>query len=339
MKKMCMFFCFLFSTLFCTFSIEPISSNWTGTNSGDYVIYKDNSWKEPAWIGFLYYNANTIGSFLYTAKGKTVIKILFTGEELNGEFVITGQNIISGANNDSNYIYGVNYLMEILPKLYAWKREPTNKSIVIKRASEFINEAQFGGENEIRFSSYIPLFHIESILDKESRPIFTLEEIGLTQDEKQFFDFSPIESIEIRNSDFALNENAEKKPIAINGIYINLDSQWEQIADNSFLLGNEAFLVVTPVDLQNMPGEKNDFLIKYLSSSGKLVKVLAAKTDISGSANNFKIKNQVYDCKTKTIKYDIKLIKNIEDSKYIITGLTVDKSIYEKYKNYFDNLF
>lgn len=339
MKKTCMIFCFLFFTIFCIFSIESVRSKWTGTNSGDYVIYKDNSWKEPVWIGFLYYNANTIGSFLYTSKGKTFIKILFSGEELNGEFIITGQNIISGVNNDSNYIYGVNYLMELLPKLYAWKTEPANKSMVIRRASGFVNEAQFGGENEIRFSSYIPLFYIESILDKEKQPIFILEEIGLAQDENQFFNFSPIGSIETRNSEFVLNENAEKKTIAINGIHINLDSQWKQIADNSFFLGDEAFLTVIPIDLKNTPGEKNDFLIKYLSSSGNLAKVLAAKTDISGSSGNFKIKNQVYDCKTKTIKYDIKLIKNIEESKYIITGLTVDKSVYEKYKNYFDNLF
>lgn len=334
-----MFFCFLFFTIFCTFSVEPLSSKWTGTNSGDYVIYKDNSWKEPAWIGFLYYNTNTIGSFLYTSHGKTFIKILFSGEELNGEFIITGQNIISGVNNDSNYIYGVNYLMEMLPKLYAWKTEPTTKSSVTRRASEFINEAQFGGENEIRFSSYIPLFYIESILDKNRRPILSLEEIGLTQDENQFFNFSPIESVKTRISEFTLNENAEKKTVTINGVTVNLDSQWKQIADNSFFLGDEAFLTVIPVDLQNTSGDKNDFLIKYLSSSGKLAKVLAAKTDISGSGNNFKIKNQVYDCKTKTIKYDIKLIKNIENSKYIITGLTVDKSVYEKYKNYFDTLF
>ena len=57
-------------------------------------------------------------------------------------------------------------------------------------------------------------------------------------------------------------------------------SQWKQIADNTFLMGNEAFLNVNTIDLKTRPdikGKEEDFLIKYFSSSGKASKILAKK--------------------------------------------------------------
>ena len=82
-----------------------------------------------------------------------------------------------------------------------------------------------------------------------------------------------------------------------------------------------------------------DFLIKYFSSSGKASKILAKNTDIKGTKQKFKIINSVYDIETKTIKHDIKLIIKKENSKYTVVSLTVDKSSYQKYKDYFDGLF
>lgn len=338
MKKIYIFFCFFISIPELIFPLEEESSNWSGTNSGDYVIYRDYSWKEPTWIGFLYYNSGTIGSFLYTAGGKTFVKILFSGEESDGEFVITGQNIISGRNNDSDYVYAVNYLMEIVPKLYGWRMEPKTKSLVIKRASKFINEAQFGGEGEIRFVSYIPLFYIENILNKENKPVFSLTEMGYAHNESVFFNFTPIEPAPDKLPAFKLSTNAEKKTFPLNFGSVSLDTQWTQDTENSFFLGNEAFLAVTARTL-NLPANGNDFLIKYLSSSGEHARVFADKTDISGTAEKFKIKNQVYDCETKTVKYTIQSVKNIGDSKYLIIVLTVNKSLYNTHTDYFDNLF
>ena len=143
--------------------IAEEKSAWGGTESGDYLIYQDLSWKDPTWAGFLYYYVDTIVSFVYTSNGKVFAKVLFSGEILNGEFVITGQNNISGINTDPAYTYAVNYLMEILPKLYAWKSQKLTESLVIKTGSKIVDEEQFGGESEVKFQSYIPLFHVKDI--------------------------------------------------------------------------------------------------------------------------------------------------------------------------------
>lgn len=317
-------------------------SAWEGTESGDYVIYQDLSWKEGTWAGFLYYNDNEIGSFLCTSNGKVFAKVLFSGEILDGEFVITGQNNISGINTDPAYTYAVNYLMGMLPKLYLWKSQNLIESLVIKTGSKTVNEEQFGGESEVKLHSYIPLFHVKEILDSDKNKAFELVEMGKTRDEKTFFEFTPKEETKQLETKFVLNPKAKKEERSVDGVKLSLDSQWTQIADNTFFMGNEAFLNVNTIDLKTIPGAKGretDFLIKYFSSSGKLSKVLAKDTELSGSSKKFKVINNVYDLETKSIKHDIKLIIKRENSKYTVVSLTVDKASYQKYKDYFDGLF
>lgn len=344
MKKI-LSFGFLLFFLFTTEGFKLIAeekSAWEGTESGDYLIYQDLSWKEPTWAGFLYYNDNTIGSFVYTSNGKVFAKILFSGEILNGEFVITGQNNISGINTDPAYTYAVNYLMEMLPKLYAWKSQNLIESLVIKTGSKIIDEEQFGGESEVKFQSYIPLFHVKEILDSNKEKAFELVEMGRIKDEKTFFDFKPLEDAKPLESKFVLNSKSKKETRTVDGVKLSLDSQWKQIADNTFLMGNEAFLNVNTIDLKTRPdikGKEEDFLIKYFSSSGKASKILAKNTDIKGTKQKFKIINSVYDIETKSVKHDIKLVIKKENSKYTVVSLTVDKSSYQKYKDYFDGLF
>lgn len=316
-------------------------SAWEGTESGDYVIYRDLSWKEPTWAGFLYYNDNEIGSFLYTSGGKIFAKVLFRGEILDGDFVITGQNNISGINTDPAYTYAVNYLMGMLPKLYSWKSQNLIESLVIKTGSKTVNEEQFGGESEVKFFSYIPLFHVKEILDSDKNKAFELVEMGKIE-EKVFFDFKPIEETKQLETEFVLNTKAKKEQRTVDGIKLSLDSQWKQIADNAFLMGNEAFLNVNTIDLKTIPdvkGREEDFLIKYFSSSGKASKVLVKNTEVTGSKQKFKIINSVYDLETKSTKYDIKVVIKKQNSKYTVVSLTVDKASYQKYKDYFDGLF
>ena len=232
--------------------------------------------------------------------------------------------------------------MEMLPKLYAWKSQKLTESLVIKTGSKTVDEEQFGGESEVKFQSYIPLFHVKEILDSNKEKAFELVEMGKIKDEKTFFDFKPLEDAKPLESKFALNSKAKKETKTVDGVKLSLDSQWKQIADNTFLMGNEAFLNVNTIDLKTRPdikGKEEDFLIKYFSSSGKASKILAKNTDIKGTKQKFKIINSVYDLETKSIKHDIKLVIKRENSKYTVVSLTVDKSSYQKYKDYFDGLF
>ena len=47
------------------------------TISGDYVIYKDNTFLEETHVGFLYYDANTYGAVLYTPSANRRVSVQF----------------------------------------------------------------------------------------------------------------------------------------------------------------------------------------------------------------------------------------------------------------------
>ncbi len=352
-KKIILFFlftalsCFVFAETKRSSNKQP-EQNWSGTNSGDYVIYRDYSWKEESWVGFFYYNKNTIAAFLYTDKGKTFPQILFSFEEQDGEFVITGQNIVSAQNNSQNYIYAVNYLMQMLPKFHEWKEKPNTESLVIQKSSKSIFEEEYDGECIVNFSSYIPLFYIESILNAKQKFVLKIEEIGRAKSEESFFNFTPIKITKQKKqsknkNDFVFKSDAKKNPVTINGLKLHLDSQWMQQTENSFLLGEKAFLSVVPVNLEKSAYKTADdavsFIVKFLCSSGDNVKVMLNKTDITGSKEEFKIINSIYDVQTKTVTSGIHLVKKYEGLKYIIVSLSADFDFYQRHKKYFDNLF
>ena len=81
---------FLFATQ------KPTTESTQGTFSGDYVIYRDYSWKAPTWIGFLYYNDETYGAFIRTdsPENSRTVSILFSTQVEKGQLVLTGQQIL-----------------------------------------------------------------------------------------------------------------------------------------------------------------------------------------------------------------------------------------------------
>ena len=147
------------ASFFCLSNVFLFAQNkvgWEGTSSGDYIVYKDASWKEEAYLGFLYYNETSIGTFLYIPTYSLRVKILFSVEDLNGELVLTGQKILGEQRNDELYILAVNYLMDILPNLYKTKIKPNKKVGIIRKGEKIFNTKQFGPSCTFYYSSYIP---------------------------------------------------------------------------------------------------------------------------------------------------------------------------------------
>ena len=47
--------------------------------SGEFVFYRDYSWKEPTWTGFLKYDESTYAGMVVTPSTGTKVSILFKG--------------------------------------------------------------------------------------------------------------------------------------------------------------------------------------------------------------------------------------------------------------------
>ena len=329
---------FLFATQ------KPLTESAQGTLSGDYVIYRDYSWKAPTWIGFLYYNDETYGAFIRTddPENPRTVSILFSGNIEKGKLSLTGQQIISSITPDDTF--GVNYLMTLLPKLYELKTCPRDAKIVFGTTTVRKQMEEFGGAVTLDFQSFVPLFHLKTITGAKKETILELTEIGSINGngESVFYGYSPAKPKQGTNT-FTLDKSAKKETITVSDVPLHLDSQWKKIADNSFLCGNTAFLTVSTV---NLPADKSgntlsvpEQLLRLLSSSSPFAKTLLQYTTIQGTQTAFTLTQSIYDVESKQVSKDIKrCIKNKEGS-FTIISLTVNSHAYSAEQAYFNGLF
>ena len=329
---------FLFATQ------KPLTESAQGTLSGDYVIYRDYSWKAPTWIGFLYYNDETYGAFIRTddLENPRTVSILFSGNIEKGKLSLTGQQIISSITPDDTF--GVNYLMTLLPKLYELKTFPRDAKIVFGTTTVRKQMEEFGGAVTLDFQSFVPLFHLKAITGAKKETILELTEIGSINGngESVFYGYSPAKPTQGTNT-FTLDKSAKKETITVSDVPLHLDSQWKKIADNSFLCGNTAFLTVSTV---NLPADKSgntlsvpEQLLRLLSSSSPFAKTLLPYTTIQGTRTAFTLTQSIYDVESKQVSKDIKRCIKNKDGSFTIVSLTVNSHAYSAEQAYFNGLF
>lgn len=315
-----------------------------GTFSGDYVIYRDYSWKAPTWIGFLYYNDETYGAFIRSdSQGKeTTISILFSTRIEKGSLVLTGQKIISPVTPDDTV--KVNYLMTLLPTLYSCKTFPRATRLPFGRTHTHKKIEAFGGKTDLDFHSFIPLFHLNTLTDAKKMLLLELIETGSVKGGKDadFYGYTPIE-LKTEKNTFQRNRSAKKETVYVSDIPLYLDSQWKKIADNSFLCGNAAFLTVSTATIPSIKEvsllEAQEHLIKVLTASSPYAKVLCAHTTINGTHEAFTVNQFIYDVESRRISKDIKRCIKQQDSSFTVISLTVDSAAYSAEKAYFNALF
>ena len=334
----------IFVPMFLFATQKPTTESTQGTFSGDYVIYRDYSWKAPTWIGFLYYNDGTYGAFIRTDEpgNPHTVSILFSTQVEKGQLVLTGQQIISSITSDDTF--GVNYLMELLPKLYELKTFPRAGKAPFGTATVRKQMEEFGGTVTLNFQSFVPLFHLKTITGVKKETVLELTEIGSINGngESVFYGYDPVEPQQDTNV-FTLNKAAKKETVTVSGVRLHLDSQWKKIADNSFLCGNTAFLTVSTI---NVPPAENgnplsapEQLLRLLTASSPYAKILLSYTTVEGKQTTFTLKQSVYDVESKKISKDIKRCIKNKDGSFTIVSLTVNSHAYSAEQAYFNGLF
>ena len=323
---------------------KPAAESTQGTFSGDYVIYRDYSWKAPTWIGFLYYNDETYGAFIRTDSPEAphTVSILFSAKVEKGQLVLTGQQISSSITSDDTF--GVNYLMGLLPKLYELKTFPRTGKAPFGTATVRKQMEEFGGSVTLDFQSFVPLFHLKTITGAKKETVLELTEIGSINGngESVFYGYDPVEPPQDTNV-FTLNKAAKKETVTVSGIPLHLDSQWKKIADNSFLCGNTAFLTVSTVNIPPVESGNKlsvpEQLLRLLTSSSPYAKTLLPYTTVEGTQAFFTLTQSVYDVESKKISKDIKRCIKNKDGSFTIISLTVNSHAYSAEQAYFNGLF
>lgn len=334
-------------------SAEATVSRYPESLSGDYVVYRDFSWKEPTWVGFLRYDESTWGAFVKTPSSGSDVRILFRAERSENQLVLTGQNIISKITQAD--VPAVNYLMQTLPDLFAWRllaqtegsvlpSTPSRSDLLPRCVSLARTKEEFGGDITLFFAPEIPVFNLSSMVGSGKNAILSLERAGRIQSggDAAFFDF--VTQGEPK-AGAALSVPAARKTEkrVVDGVELLLDGQWTMVADNTFFLGNSAVIIVDTLDIALMQIPREELalsLVRLFSLSNGVSWVAPAALSITGTAKRFRIENSIYDAESGTVNRDIKLcVPSADGKKCAVATLSVNEGAYRANKAYFDSLF
>ncbi len=321
--------------------------------SGDYVFYRDHTWKSPTWIGFMRYDAQTWGAVLVTPEFSGRVSVLFRAEELDGQLVLTGQNIISSITQDD--VPAVNYLMNMLPDMYSWRLAaarqaggdlfPQQSGALLPADGEYrMIREEFGGPVRLRYSAWIPLFNLQGMYSPSGSALLELERAGRIQngDEEAFYGFIPVpETLSVTGAP-AISASGAREDRLVDGFTLKLDGNWTMIADNAYFLGDTAMLVVDTLSYRERGLEAARLsleLTRLFSLSGNMVWIRPDSLEVSGSASRFTISNLVYDPESGRWNRDIKLVVPGAEGTCRIISLAVNETVYQVNRAYFDSLF
>ncbi len=318
--------------------------------SGEYAVYRDKSWKEPTWIGFLQYDGNTWGTVIVSPDSGVRVSILFSGEPLDGKLVLVGQRILTEPGKDD--IVYVNYLMRMLPAMFEWReaarsagkavdRKKTGRSPLLPRAVRLTREdASFGGAVSLTYEAEVPAFNLRSLSGKAGA-ILELARSGRVSagGDDAFFSFSP-RSEPRPAAAFTAKRGLESDVKTVDGVDLRLDEQWSMVADNTFFLGGTAMIVVDTLDLAFLELPRDGLplsLLRVFGSSSPVAWVEPGSAKLSGTADRFTIENLVFDPDGGKMNRDIKTCVVTADGKRcVVASLTVSDDAYLANRAYFD---
>ena len=351
-------------------SSAKLMAQYPESLSGDFVVYRDYSWKSPTWIGFLRYDDSTWGAFVKTPSSGSDVRILFRAERSGGTLVLTGQNIISKITQGD--VPAVNYLMQLLPDLAAWRYQAESEGIVLPAAqavsgaagsplgkrSELLppcvsltrDRAEFGGAVALFFAPEVPVFNLAAMQgsgsgsDSGSGAMLALERAGRIQSggDDAFFAFVPRGEPK-PGASLTVPQARKTEKRSVDGIELSLDGQWTMVADNTFFLGNSAVIIVDTLDLALMQIPRDNLalsLVRLFSLSSGASWASPDALSMSGTAKRFRIENSIYDAVSGTMNRDIKLcVPSADGKRCAIATLSVNETAYRANKAYFDSIF
>ncbi len=333
--------------------------------SGDYVVYRDYSWKEPTWVGFLRYDDSTWGAFVKTPSASSDVRVLFRAELSDGELVLTGQKIVSNISQAD--VLAVNYLMGTLPDLVSWRSLAAREGAVLPASaavpgsarsttgagrSDLLppcvslarDRAEFGGEVSLLFAPEVPVFNLASMRNASGGQMLELARAGRVRSggDEAFFGFVPPRPAK-EGSALSVPANRKVERRIVDGVELALDGQWTMVADNTFFLGNSAVVIVDTLDLglMQIPRERLALsLLRLFSLSSESSWVSPSSLAVSGTASRFRIEGTAYDVESGTQNRDIKLcVPSADGKRCAVVSLTVNETAYRANKAYFDALF
>lgn len=335
--------------------------------SGDFVFYKDYTFKRESYVGFLMYDEGTYCARYFAPKNEEKpakeVKILFTVNTDKDFMELTGEKIISGRQADDTEV--INYLHDMIYELNA--RRIKAGSVAPKDVNFFDDDVpflrqgkivadefmQFGGDVKVVYDYVVPLFNVKAVYDYSGDAKFEVATIGrlTSSNDNSFDDFTGFAELENfgndakKKSDVAKKIKVSKKDVVINktedGQVIALDSGWARSMDNLWLRGNDA--VISAIKVSKDFGAENElqadlgFMLKQflINASGVYRDWKSLFVDFDDE--DIKFQSLVYQPGKVTRNFVLIESEDESDDCAIMT-LSVFENVYKKNSKYFNEI-
>ena len=244
-------FILLLSVLFPVFSIPGVQA-YISDFSGEYVYYRDKTFKSDSIVGFLYYDDTTYAARYYAAADKATktperdVTIYVSINPDKEHFELTGERIV-GATESFEDTEVINYLHDLLYEFTERRKKQDVVSVDAVKSQQTFD--QFGGFVTITYNALIPIFNIQSISSADSTKMFDVITTGIltSSADRSFTDFKGAGS-EVKDKVRKFKKkNAKSFTAEFENQTVKLDTQWTPSMDNLWLMGDTALLTMNTI--------------------------------------------------------------------------------------------
>ena len=204
------------------------------TESGEYVYYKDFTFAQETYIGFLYYDEHTISVRCFS-NGNFDVTILFSMDKSKDYIELTGERIVTQVTPKDVEI--VNYIHDMIYEFSARRKNSQSEFELLKEQNLSVNKqivssqdfVQFGGQVQIIFDGSIPVFNIESITDFSGKKLLQAVTMGTLSDnaDTSFEKFAGFENLPQKNEVVKKKKLSKKEQKLLDAKIQKYDSLWQ----------------------------------------------------------------------------------------------------------------
>lgn len=332
-KKFVLFFLLLIPGI--VFALPGVD-DYLPTGSGQYVYYRDYTFKEETYIGFLQYDPSTYSLRYFSPNsqyGTIDVEISITLDSSKDFIELTGERISNPSQENIDY---VNYLHDLLYELNARRQKITPELLKTTHKTNDVY-AQFGGEVILTYDFYIPIFNLTKIQNSEGDTLFEAVCVNCILDASDnsfnaFKGYPEISSLK-KISEKSISSFSKKR----------LDKKWNSSVENLWTLNNDAIVfsnksTYNPEDFSETNFTIFDFFSRsYLFTNSNNYCYLP-KAIIKKEPNYFLISSLQFNAEKNNWFQDIKIVQLLPNYECRLSGLTVFYDYYASNKSYFDTI-
>ena len=324
---------FVFAGLFAVPGVKPLMPDV----AGQYVFYRDYTFPNEAYLGFLRYDEGTYAVRFFTCKDGKLLKDITTyvSMDTSADYInLTGEKIV-GAALGTEDVDILNYLHDFIYEFASRRKKLNGKDF---SSTLVINDdyPQFGGSVKIEYDFYIPLFNVSSVRSSAGKTLFEVVCTGAitSSDDSSFFGFKGIPQIETPSYPAGSIPKEE----------------WVQQDSYLFTLGEDAIFVADYLacDDEAFTAQNGYTFLQYYArtfiSSTDTFYVLLDDADILIDDESLLFVYETYDIETGTRQKTIKRIEKMDSSLfepseenytyYALSEIIAEPDFYARYEDY-----